>query len=196
MDPRPEHVSPHELTRFLNELTTGRTDRALTLMPYVYDQLRIIAHSHMRRPRGDTTLQPTELVHEAYLKLFDPEHVSWNDRKHFFALASKAMRQLMVDHARSRNRQKRGGGREELTLDEAFVAGGEMPFDLIDLDDALEALFALDERQGRIVELRYFGGLEVDQVAEVLSVSSSTVERDWRAARAWLGVRLSPEPGR
>lgn len=190
MEPRPKDPDQHELTRFLNDLVRGKADAAETLMPFVYAELRGIAESHLRGQAPRHTLQPTALVHEAFLKLFDPDGVGWNDRTHFFALAAKAMRQVLVDHARRRQRLKRGGGGLSLTLDE-HVAGQAGPgLDLLDLNAALEELSTLHERQGRIVELRYFGGLEVQEVAEVLAVSASTVEREWRTARAWLGVRL------
>lgn len=159
-------------------------------MPYLYGELRAIAEGCLKSQRPDHTLQPTALVHEAYLKLFDATELAPNDRKHFFRLAARAMRQLLIDHARARGRDKRAGDRGEVTLDEAIGAAAGIDFDWLDLDEALTDLAALDERQARVVELRYFGGLEVDDVAQVLDVSRSTVERDWRAARAWLGVRL------
>ncbi len=181
---------PAELTGFLNELARGNSQAGETLMPYVYDELRVIAESYMRRQHADHTLQPTALVNEAYLKLFRPEAVGWNDRKHFFSLAAKAMRQLLVDHARRASRAKRGSGQRPQTLDEAFAQSSEFPVDLLDLNLALEELSRRDERQGRVVELRYFGGLDMEEVAKVMDVSKRTVEREWRAARAWLGHRL------
>ncbi|NOT30832.1 MAG: sigma-70 family RNA polymerase sigma factor [Planctomycetes bacterium] len=190
MEPRPKDPDQHELTRFLNDLARGKAAAAETLMPFVYAELRGIAESHLRGQAPRHTLQPTALVHEAFLKLFDPDRVGWNDRKHFFALAAKAMRQVLVDHARRARRLKRGDGRLCVALDEHVAGPAGTATDLVDLNLALDELGALDERQGRIVELRYFGGLEVQEVAEVLAVSTSTVEREWRTARAWLGVRL------
>lgn len=188
--PDGEEDRPAKLTVFLNELARGNSQAGETLMPYVYDELRVIAESYMRRQQAGHTLQPTALVNEAYLKLFKPEAVGWNDRKHFFSLAAKAMRQLLVDHARRAGAAKRDGGLRPQTLDEAFAQSSEFPVDLLDMNMALEELSQRDERQGRVVELRYFGGLEMEEVATVLDVSKRTVEREWRAARAWLGHRL------
>jgi RNA polymerase sigma-70 factor, ECF subfamily len=179
-----------ELTRFLNELASGRPEAAAELMPYVHAQLRALAQGCLRKQPAGHTLQPTALVHEAFLKLFGSERDGWSDRKHFFALAAKSMRQILVDHARTQRRLKRGGGRLRVTFDESLAARSEDAPEVLDLDEALSELSAADERQGRIVELRFFGGLEVSEVAELLDLSKSTVEREWRAARAWLGVRL------
>lgn len=159
-------------------------------MPHIHAELLAIAESQMRRQRAEHTLQPTELVNEAFLRLFPSERVDWNDRQHFFALAARVMRQLLVDHARRRQRLKRGGGQRPLRLDQAFTRSSEFPVDLIDLDLALQELSGLNELQGSVVELRYFGGLQVAEVASVLDISKRTVERNWRAARAWLGNRL------
>ena len=182
--------APDNLTGFLNELGRGKAGAAETLMPHIHAELLSMAEHQMQRERQGHTLQPAELVNEAFLRLFRPERVSWNDRKHFFALASKAMRRLLVDHARRRTRLKRGGGERVKTLDQAFSEGSEIPVDVLDLHQALEQLSDLDPLQADVVELRYFGGLEVAEVASVLEVSTRTVERQWRAARAWLGNRL------
>lgn len=187
---RPERASPEDLTGFLNDLGCGRPDAANTLMPLVCRELLAIAERQLQRERMGHTLQPTELVHEAFLKLFTPENVSWNDRRHFYALAARAMRQLLVDHARSRRRLKRGEGHQVQSLDQAFTAGSEFEVDLLDLNLALEELGDVNPIQANVVELRYFGGLEVAEVASVMEVSKRTVERQWRAARAWLGHRL------
>ena len=187
---RPPEDRPAELTEFLNELARGNSEAGETLMPYVYDELRVIAESYMRRQQSGHTLQPTELVNEAFLRLFQPEALGWNDRKHFFSLAARAMRQLLVDHARRAGADKRDGGARELTLVEAFAQASEIPVDVLDLNLALEELSSKDERQGQVVELRYFGGLDMEDVAAVMDVSKRTVEREWRAARAWLGHRL------
>jgi RNA polymerase sigma factor (TIGR02999 family) len=178
------------LTRFLNELASGSTDAAEGLMPYVYAQLHSLAQAHVRNQALAHTLQPTALLHEAYIKLFDADRCQWNDRQHFFALAAKVMRQILVDHARAQKRIKRGGGNVRVTLDESALGHAGNELEVLDLDQALVELSTQDERQGRIVELRFFGGLGVDEVAGILELSKSTVEREWRAARAWLGVRL------
>jgi RNA polymerase sigma factor (TIGR02999 family) len=179
-----------DLTSFLNGVARGDAESAKTLMPLVHDELRAIAASYLREKQFRHTLQPTALVHEAFLKLFDPQRVAWNDRKHFFALAAKTMRQILVDHARKQGRLKRGAERLRVTLDEQAVGADEPDVELLDLNDALLDLARHDERQGRIVELRFFGGLDVQEVADLLTLSKSTVEREWRAARAWLGIRL------
>lgn len=185
-----QEVDRAHLTRFLNELALGREDAALGLMPYLHAQLRSLAQKSLRSQDAGHTLQPTALVHEAFLKMFVPERCAWNDRRHFFALAAKVMRQILVDHARNQQRLKRGDGRLRVTFDERIAAHPENALEVLDLDHALIELSTHDERQGRIVELRFFGGLEVDEVADLLELSTSTVEREWRAARAWLGVRL------
>ena len=179
-----------DLTSFLNDLARGNADAAATLMPRVVSELHAIADAYLRRQAADHTLQPTALVNEAFLRLFDAERASFNDRKHFFALAARSMRQVLVDHARAAQRDKRGGGRLRVTLDERMAGAATPPPELLDFEAVLQELTQLDERQGRIVELRFFGGLDVPEIAEVMSLSKSTVEREWRAARAWLGVRL------
>ncbi len=178
-----------DLTQFLLQLGLGHRDRADELMPYVYAELKAIALASIRH-RDERTLQATALVNEAFLKLFDQDRLDVNDRQHFFRLAAKAMRQLLIDHARQRKAEKRGGDRNAVTLDEAVAAASGFDFDWLDLDAALSQLEQLDERQARVVELRYFAGLEVAAVAGVLGVSKSTVEQEWRTARAWLGMRL------
>jgi RNA polymerase sigma factor (TIGR02999 family) len=179
-----------ELTRFLNRLARGEVDIAPTLMPRVQGELHAIADAYLRSQPVGHTLQPTALVNEAFLRLFDPDGVEFNDRKHFFALAARAMRQVLVDHARAEARQKRGGSRLRVTLDERLAETTPPPVEMLDLDEALHDLGTRDERQVRIVELRFFGGLEMQEVADVLALSKATVEREWRAARAWLGLRL------
>ena len=178
------------LTRFLNAFALGNARAGDELMPQVYAELRALAQSHLRNQVASHTLQPTALVHEAYLRLFDPKRCQWNDRQHFFALAARVMRQILVDHARAQHRIKRGEGRLRVTLDESTPGQVTDDIGVLDLDEALSELSSQDERQGRIVELRFFGGLEVEEVAGVLALSKSTVERELRAARAWLGVRL------
>lgn len=187
--PEPPKDDRPDLTGFLRGLGHGDDTSAASLMPFVYGELKAIALGYLRGGVGGT-MHPTALVHEAFLKLFDREQLDVADRKHFFRLAAKAMRQLIVDHARHRGRQKRGGGGRDVTLDEALAAATAVEFAWLDLDMALTELTGLDERQAQIVELHYYAGLEVAEVADVLGVSKSTVERDLRAARAWLGLRL------
>jgi RNA polymerase sigma factor (TIGR02999 family) len=162
------------------------------LLPLVYAELRRVAVRYMSTERGDHTLQPTALVHEAYLKLVDQRRANWKNRAHFVGVAAMIMRRILVNHARDRAAAKRGGGAERvsLTVAENILAGSEI--DLVDLHDALERLTVLDPRAGRIVELKFFGGLTLDEVAEVLQVSLATVERDWSFARTWLYDALEP----
>ncbi len=186
----PEQESSSPATRELLLWTSGDPAAAQRLLPYVYKELRGLAGGIFRGQRADQTLQPTALVHEAYLRLINQEHVGVRDRAHFRALAASAMRQILTDHARRRRAQKRGGDRPRATLLEPPTPGDGRSLDLLVLDEVLAQLERLDARQHRIVELRFFAGLEVDEVATVLAVSTSTVEREWRAARAWLGARL------
>jgi RNA polymerase sigma factor (TIGR02999 family) len=182
-----------ELTRFLSDLGRAGAERDAELLPQLLAELSVIARATLRSQRQGHTLQPTALVNEAYMKLASGEGAHWKDRKHFFATAALAMRQVLVDHERARRREKRGGAGQAVTLHTHM--GGEAlgpEVDLLDLDEAIAELEALDERRARVVVLRYFGGLEVEEVAEVMQVSRTTVERDWRAARAWLWQRLNP----
>jgi len=181
---------PVQLTQFLNELGQGDARAEAELMPALYRELRNLAQSHLRGSRPDQTLQPTALVHSAYMKLFGSTDSVWDNRKHFFVVAAKAMRQVIIDHARKRGRTKRGGGRLAMTLNEDLAEAEEESIDFLDLDEALAELDAEAPRQARVVELRYFAGLEVAEVAEVLDISKATVERDWRFARAWLSRRM------
>jgi RNA polymerase sigma factor (TIGR02999 family) len=161
------------------------------LMPLVYGELRRLAQSYMRRERAGHTLQTTALIHEAYLRLIDAGQVRLESRTHFFAVASRLMRQILVDFARSRGYQKRGGGAQQVSLDEALVIGRPRYEDLVALDEALTALAEVDERKARVVELRFFGGLTEAEMAETLKVSPETVRRDWRLAKSWLLLKLS-----
>ena len=185
--PPPDSI---ELTRFLNDLGRGDAAAEEALMPHVYAELQRIAQASLRGGRPDATLQPTALVHSAFAKLFGASVSEWDNRKHFFVVAAKAMRQVIVDHARRRGRDKRGGGRLQVTLDEGLSIENEPDEQLLDLDEALRELEVQEARQARVVELRYFAGLEMSEVAEVLDVSKATVERDWRFARAWLARRM------
>jgi len=185
--------SPQEITRMLADWRAGRTDALDRLMPLVYDELRRLADRYLRRERPGHTLQATALVHEAYLQLVDQKNVEWQNRAHFIGVAAQLMRRILVEHARRHHAEKRGGGEPNVTLDEALEWSAGREVALVALDDALNALAALDPQQGRIVELRFFGGLTVDETAEALGVSPRTVDREWRMARAWLQRELEEE---
>jgi RNA polymerase sigma factor (TIGR02999 family) len=180
-----------QLTELLQQVNAGRDDALEQLMPVVYGELRRQAARYLRRERQNHTLQPTALVNEAFLKLIDQHNVRWQNRAHFFGIAAQAMRRIMVDHARTRQRVKRGGVQHAVTLDEAMIAGEPRSIDVLALDEALTRLAALDERQARIVELRYFAELSVEETAEVTGLSQATVKRDWAMARAWLHAELT-----
>ncbi|HEV2705795.1 MAG TPA: ECF-type sigma factor [Pyrinomonadaceae bacterium] len=177
--------TPREITRILREWNSGG-DAHARLMPLVYDELRRLAQIYLRRERPNHTLQPTALVHEAYLRLVDQSRVEWQDRAHFYGVAAQMMRRILIDHARAYASEKRGGSGRPLSLDEAAFLPEERAADLLALDDALKLLAEKDERKGRVVELRFFGGLSVRETAEVLGVHTATVERDWLVAKAWL----------
>jgi RNA polymerase sigma factor (TIGR02999 family) len=193
-EPQMQPLSPKsEVTRLLADLEAGQPGAETELLPLVYAELRRVAAGYMRRERPGHTLQATALVHEAYIQLVDQTRVTWRNRAHFFAVAAQIMRRILVDHARAHRAQKRGGDARKLTLEEAIGVFGGRDVALEALDDALSTLCQLDPRQGRIVELRFFGGLTIDETAEVLGVSAPTVEREWRMARAWLHSQLSAE---
>ena len=162
-----------------------------SLLPIVYQELRRLAASYLRRERPGQTLQPTALVHEAYLRLLKDRPERWQNRAHFCAIAAHSMRQILIERARARDAQKRGGGQPRVTLDEALVAGQEPTVDLVALDLALERLAAIDPAQARLVELRFFGGLTVEETAEEMNISPATVKRHWAVARAWLARELA-----
>ncbi|HKQ79529.1 MAG TPA: sigma-70 family RNA polymerase sigma factor [Blastocatellia bacterium] len=180
-----------EVSKLLRAWSEGDQNALDRLMPLVYDELRRMARRHMDRQGHGHTLQTTALIHEAYLKLIDQKEVNWQNRAHFFGVAAQAMRHILVDYARARRAAKRGGDAVLVSLDEAAVASDERSAELIALDDALEALAGIDLRKCRVVELRYFGGLSVEETAEVLKVSPETVARDWRLARTWLLREIS-----
>ena len=186
-----------QVTQILNGLegdTLETAPGAQELMPAVYDELRRLARSYLRRERSDHTLQPTALVHEAYLRLVDQDRLKWQGRTHFFAVGAQMMRRLLVDHARKRGRVKRGQDWQQVTLDHAvtpLLGRALSPDELLALDLAIEKLGALDQRQARVVELRFFAGLEVAEVAQVLGVSKRTIEGEWTHARAWLRRELA-----
>jgi len=180
------------VTRLLLDWRGGNAQALDDLLPLVYDELRRLAARHMVGEADGHTLQPTALVHEAYVRLVDAD-IEWQDRAHFFAAASRVMRRMLVDHARARGRQKRGGGRARVTLHNADAVTPPPDLDLLALDEALETLAAQDPRKARAVELRYFGGLNLEEIAAVTDVSIATVHRDLRMATAWLMARLSDE---
>ena len=179
---------PGGLTQLLSDVSAGSEDAAASLFAIVYDDLRRLAASALRHERSDHTLQPTALVHEAYLRLADEPDGQWENQSHFFAVAARAMRRILVDHARGRHAKKRGSGVARFPIDEveAATATDDGELDLVILDQALARLSELDPRQGRIVELRFFGGLSVEETAIVVGASQRTVKRDWQMARAWL----------
>ena len=180
-----------EVTQLLADWSHGDQAAVQKLTPLVYEELRRLAHHYMERQRPDHTLQTTALVHEAYLRLVDQSRPSFKDRSHFLAVAAKAMRQILVDHARTARRQKRGAGASKVELDEAALISPEQSGAILNLNDALERLASLDSRAAQGVELRYFGGLNQDEIAEVLKVSTVTVRRDWVFSKAWLYRELS-----
>ena len=182
---------PDDVTQLLENWSNGDREALEKLMPLVYDELHRLAQLYLRRERSDHTLQSTALVHEAYLRMVDQKNVRWQNRAHFFGVAAQSIRHILVDHARSHLAAKRGAGAAKLSLDEAIGVPEKREVDLLALDRALEGLAALDPQQGRIVELRFFGGLSIEETAEVLHISSATVKRDWVMAKAWLYQNLA-----
>jgi RNA polymerase sigma factor (TIGR02999 family) len=180
-----------EITRLLRAWGEGDAAALEGLTPLVYAELRKMAKGAMRREKPGNSLQPTALVNEAYLRLVDIGEVRWQDRAHFFAVAAQMMRRILVDAARARSAGKRGGGAPHLNLDESIDAMPERGSQLVALDDALEALAKLDPRKARVIEMRFFGGLTVEETAEVLKISAESVMRDWKMARAWLMAELA-----
>jgi RNA polymerase sigma-70 factor, ECF subfamily len=185
-------VSPtHEVTQLLKAWTAGDEKALEKLTPLVYEQLHRVAQYYMAGQRPGHTLQTTALVNEVYLRLVDCGQVNWQDRAHFFAVSAQLMRRILIDFARSRGYQKRGGGLPHVSLDDAPSVCNQPDADIVALDDALKALAAIDDRKSRVVELRFFGGLSVEETAEVLAVSAETVGRDWKLAKMWLLHELS-----
>lgn len=179
------------ITASLLDVSAGDPAAAARILPLVYDELRLLAASYMRRERRqDHTLQPTALVHEAYIRLIDQTRVNWKNRAHFFAMAAEMMRRILVDHARKHQAEKRGGAETRISLDDALSFGQDLDIDVVAVDEALLDLARLDPQQSRIVELRFFGGLTLDETAEVLQISRSTVQREWNMAKAWLYNQL------
>jgi RNA polymerase sigma factor (TIGR02999 family) len=183
-------ASPQTVTQLLAHWSHGDDAALGKLAPLVYEELRRLAHRHMGGQRPDHTLQTTALVNEAYLRLADQTNPSWQNRAHFFAVAARAMRQILVNYAKSSQAQKRGGGALKIELDEASIVSPEQSKEIVDLHEALDRLAALDSRKARVVELKYFGGLNHDEIAEVMKVSPVTVRRDWVFAKAWLHDEL------
>jgi RNA polymerase sigma factor (TIGR02999 family) len=177
---------PSDVTSLLQEWTSGDQDALERLLPLVYDELRRLAGHYLRSERPDHTLQATALVHEAYLRLIDQKNVRWQNRAHFFGIASQMMRRILVDHARKRHAAKRDAAVCRLSVAEDLVPAPEREPDILALDEAISSLSALDPQQGRIIELRFFGGLTVEETSEVVGVSPATVKREWATARLWL----------
>ncbi len=186
-------LAPHEVTQLLIDWSNGSQDAVEHLFPLVYEELRRLAHRYMRRERPGHTLQTTAVVHEAYLRLIDQNHVQWQNRAHFFAIAAQMMRRILITHAQSHAYAKRGGGALKVSLDEAAVLSPARAGELIALDEALKSLAVIDVRRSQVVELRFFGGLSNEEIAEVLKISPNTVTRDWNVAKAWLYREMSKE---
>jgi RNA polymerase sigma factor (TIGR02999 family) len=183
-------ISPHRVTQLLMDWSHGDNAALAELTPLVYEELRRLAHHFMEGQRPDHTLQTTALVDDAYLRLADQTNPNWQNRAHFFAVAARAMRQILVNYAKSNRAQKRGGGALKVELDEAAIVSPEQSKEIVDLHEALERLGALDSRKARVVELKFFGGLNHDEIAEVMKISTVTVRRDWVFAKAWLYTEL------
>jgi RNA polymerase sigma factor (TIGR02999 family) len=188
-------VFKSDITALLSETELGNQEAEGKLIPLVYDELKQLARRYMRRERSDHTLQTTALVHEAYLKLVRQQAVSSQSRSHFLGIAAHLMRRILIDHARGHLRGKRGGVKEHLPLNEALVFSPQRSEELVKLNEALERLSTIDPRQGRIVELRFFGGLSVEETSEFLGISPKTVKRDWAVAKAWLHGELRRDDG-
>jgi RNA polymerase sigma factor (TIGR02999 family) len=184
--------SSHEVTSLLQAWCAGQEGALDRLMPLVYEELHSAAQRYMRRENSANTLQATALIHEVYLRLVDVAGISWQNRSHFFAVCAKMMRRILVDLARSRSAKKRGAGSPEEPFDEAFFLPDTPSYDLLALDEALNRLNEIDNRKSQVVELRFFGGMSVEESAEVLKVSAETVKRDWRLAKVWLMRELTP----
>ena len=181
-----------EITQMLLELTDGNKDVVNQILPHIYDELRRLAGSYLRRERSDHTLQPTALVHEAYMKLIDQNRVKWQNRAHFFGIAAQVMRRILMDHARKTTAEKRGGDAEVLPIEEEIlIVSDNRSSDLLALNDALDELARMDPDKAKIVELRYFGGLSIEETAEVMEVSVPTINRHWKLAKTWLYTQLA-----
>ena len=181
----------HEVTQILQNWSGGDAQAPERLMPFVYEEMRRLARAFLAKERGNHTLQPTALVHEAYARLVDQTRVNWQNRAHFYGIASNMMRRVLIDHARAHATGKRGGGVMHLSIDDVQIPIEERAASLLDLDEALEKLKEMDERKCKIIEMRFFGGLSDEEIAEVLGVSTRTVLRDWKTARLWLYRELT-----
>lgn len=190
LETQPGGEKADDISRLLRAWSDGDQDALKSLTPIVYSELHNLARRYLRRERGGHSLQTSALVNEAYLRLVDYKRMQWQDRSHFFAVSSQVMRRILVDHARRHN-LKRGGNVQHVSLDEAAVVGGDQDVDLIALDRALDGLERIDPRKMRIVEMRFFGGLSVEETAEVLRLSTITIKREWRSAKAWLYRELA-----
>ena len=188
------HEPPSQVTKLLQGWRGGDRNDLEALLPLVYDELRRLAHHHLRNERPDHTLQSTALVHEAYFRLVGQDLPEWESRAHFFAIAAQLMRQILVDYARRHRASKRGSGVCTLTLDDAAALPERKDVDVLALDDALNPLAEIDPRQARVVELRFFAGLSLEETSEVMGIATATVQRDWTAARAWLHREISRRP--
>ena len=187
--------TPSDISVLLSRFAAGDEEAGKQLMPLVYDELKLLAKRYMRRERPNHMLQTTALVHEAYLKLMKQQEIDWHGRPHFLGIAAHLMRRILIDHARGHLRSKRAGDQQLLPLDDAIVYSPQRSEELLRLDEALDRLSKLDARQGRIVELRFYGGLSVEETAEFLKISPKTVKRDWSVARAWLHAELRNDDG-
>lgn len=187
-------TDPHEVTQILAEWRAGNSDASDRLFPLVYDELRRQARRHLNRERVDHTLQPTALVHEAYMRMVDQTSPQIENRAHFFAFASRVMRQILVDHAREHKAEKRGGAAQRLSLADIDLLPQQGAADMLELDEAMKKLDAIDSRKCEVVEMRFFGGLKESEIAEVLGVNEKTVRRDWQFAKLWLYRELSEPP--
>lgn len=186
-------MSPNsnDITRYLQDWRGGNPSALEEMLPFVYNELRLIAKRYRAKEKAEHTFQTTELINEAYLKLVDQSGTDWQNRSHFFAVASRVMRNLLVDHARAKNYQKRGSGAEKVNIDDVALFAEQPDENILALDDALNRLAKFDERKARIVELRYFGGLSAEETGEVLGISEITVKREWLKAKAWLYSELA-----
>ena len=184
----------HKVTQLLQQWSQGDDAAVVELTPLVYEELRRLAHHYMEGQRPNHTLQTTALVNEAYLRLADQTNPKWQNRAHFFAVAARAMRQILVSYARSNRAQKRGGGAASIGLDDAAILSPEQSKEIVDLHEALERLATLDARKAQVVELKFFGGLNYDEIAEVLKIARMTVRRDWEFAKLWLYTELHSAP--
>lgn len=189
LDPNPSQ----RINKLLARWNEGDMEARDSLVPLVYDELRRLAASYLRRERTDHTLQPTALVHEAYLRLADQQHVRWQDRHHFFGVVAQLMRRILVDSARRRLGAKRGSGVPNVPLTEAIAMSKQRPADLLALDETLKRLSELDQRQSRVIELRVFGGLSIDEIAQALEISPATVKREWTMGKGWLLREMKKE---